>query len=119
MRKQNVILFDTFNKRILSQHRTVRAAVQTQLDLAASLQRGSYLPTAIAVKTNDYDDVAFGRINGYTEIVLEVYYEKRSIESLHWCYDNDDTERSLAYMQADNDGSVRHLRPYTDADRGR
>ena len=36
---------------------------------------------------------------------------------VEWAYTDVETEHSLAYMKADNDPTVRHLRPHTDSDR--
>ena len=40
-------LFDTFNKNIISRHRTVAAVAAADVKLQNSLSRGSYLPTTI------------------------------------------------------------------------
>ena len=40
-------LYDTFNKCIVSRHRTVKAVAAADVKLQNSLSRGSYLPTTI------------------------------------------------------------------------
>lgn len=40
-------LFDTFNKNIISRHRTVKAVAEAAIKLQNSLSRGSYLATTI------------------------------------------------------------------------
>jgi len=40
-------LYDTFNKCIISRHRTVKAVATADVKLQNSLSRGSYLPTTI------------------------------------------------------------------------
>jgi len=40
-------LYDTFNNRIISRHRSVRAVVRAAETLDRTMQNGSYLPTTI------------------------------------------------------------------------
>ena len=40
-------LYDTFNRKIISRHRTIAAAVRADRKLQDSLSGGSYLPTTV------------------------------------------------------------------------
>jgi hypothetical protein len=55
-------LYDTFNKNIVSRHRTIAAAVKANRKLQDSLTGGSYLPTTVKrlecgglIELNDYE----------------------------------------------------------------